>query len=82
VFDRLRRESNGVYETYADVDLNEWITLRIEINGQKARLYINGQKHPSFIAEKMKGNTTSGSIALWVDIGTEGYFKDLKVAKR
>lgn len=81
-FDRLRRESPGLYETYADVDLNEWITLRIEVSGQKARLYINGQKHPSFIVEKMKGETTSGSIALWVDIGTEGYFKDLKVTKR
>ena len=80
-FDRLRRESNGVYETYADVDLNEWITLRIEINGQKARLFINGQKHPSFIVEKMKGDTSNGSIALWVDIGTEGYFKDLRVIK-
>lgn len=81
-FDRLRRESPGLYETYADVALNEWITLRIEINGQKARLYINGQKHPSFIVEKMKGTTTSGSIALWVDIGTKGYFKDLKVIKQ
>jgi len=29
----------------------------------------------------MKGKTESGSIALWVDIGTEGYFKDLKVKK-
>ena len=81
-FDRLRRQSPGLYETYADVGLNEWITLRIEINGQKARLYINGQKHPSFIVEKMKGTTTNGSIALWVDIGTEGYFKDLKVTKQ
>ena len=81
-FDRLRRESPGLYETYADVDLNEWITLRIEVNGQKASLYINGQKHPSFIVEKMKGTTTSGSIALWVDIGTVGYFKEFKVIKQ
>jgi len=27
------------------------------------------------------GTAVSGSIGLWVDIGTEGYFKDLKVGK-
>lgn len=81
-FDRLRREAEGLYETYADVGLNEWITFRIEIDGPKARLYINNQKYPSFIVEEMKGKSRNGAIALWVDIGTEGYFKDLKITKR
>lgn len=35
-FDRLRKESDGMYETTAPVDINEWITMRIEVNGQKA----------------------------------------------
>ena len=81
-FDRLRKESPGLYETYADVGLDEWITFRVELDGGKARLYINNQKYPSFIVEKMKGSTTNGSVALWVDIGTVGYFKDLKVTQR
>ncbi len=80
-FDRLRREGNGEYETYADVGLNEWITLRIEVKGEKAELYINNQKYASFIVDKLKGSTTNGAIAMWVDIGTIGYFKDLKVTK-
>lgn len=78
-FDRLRKESPETYETYADIGLDEWITLRLEINDNKVNLYINGQKHPSFIVEEMKGEVKSGSIALWVDIGTEGYFRDLKI---
>lgn len=81
-FDKLRIEADGAYETYADVGLNEWITMRIEINGGRAALYINGQKHPSFIVQKLKGATTHGQVALWVDIATIGYFKDLKVSKR
>jgi len=81
-FLRLRKEASGTYETYADVGLNEWITLRLEVMGEKAKLYINDQKHPSFIVEKMKGQTTAGLMALWVDIGTEGYFKDLKIRKQ
>jgi hypothetical protein len=81
-FDRLRRESAGLYETYADIGLNEWITFRVEIEGEKAKLFINDQKHPSFIVNKMKRRITKGAIALWVDIGTIGYFKDLKVVKK
>jgi len=81
-FDRLRKESEGMYETTAPVDINEWITMRIEVKGQKAYMYINDAKYSSFVVEKMKGETKSGSIGLWVDIGTIGYFKDLKVTKQ
>lgn len=81
-FNRLRKEANGVYETYADIGLNEWITMRVEIEGEKAVLYINNQKAPSFLVQKMLGISKKGSIALWVEIGTIGYFKDLKVIKK
>ena len=81
-FSRLRKEANGVYETYADIGLNEWITMRVEIEGEKAVLYINNQKAPSFLVQKMLGISKKGSVALWVEIGTIGYFKDLKVIKK
>ncbi|MBX3242833.1 MAG: hypothetical protein KIT80_18130 [Chitinophagaceae bacterium] len=81
-FDRLRKEFPETYETYADIGLDEWITLRLEIIDSKVNLYVNGQKHPSFIVEEMKGSIKKGSVALWVDIGTEGYFKDIKVIKK
>ena len=81
-FDRLRKEAPGVYETYADVGLDEWITLRIEVDGDRAHLFINNQKNPSFIVNGLKSSSTNGTIGLWVDIGTIGYFKDLKVEKR
>jgi hypothetical protein len=82
-FDKLRLpEFQGQYESYADVGLNEWITMRIEFAGKTARVFINNQKHPSFIVSEMKGKTSTGSIALWVDIGTEGYFKDIKILKK
>lgn len=81
-FDKLRIEKDGLYETTAPVDINEWITLRIEITGEKAYLFINNAKYSTFVVEKMKGSTKTGSIALWVDIGTIGYFKDLKITKK
>lgn len=81
-FDRLRKEANGMYETTAPVEINEWITMRIEVTGQKAYMFINDAKYSNFVVEKMKGKTTHGSIALWVDIGTIGFFKDLKVTRK
>ncbi len=78
-FDKLRKEAPGLYETYADIGLDEWITMRIHVSGQRAELYLNDAKYPSFIVDKMKGTSEAGTIGLYVDIGTEGYFKDFKI---
>lgn len=79
-FQRLRKESPEMYESYADMTLDEWITLRIEVDGEKARLYINDNEQPSLIVNDLKlGANTQGAIGLFVDIGTDGLFKDLKV---
>ena len=81
-FDRLRKEAEGVYESYADMGLNEWITMRIEVKGKQAKLFLNDNNQPSLIVNDLKlGDNISGSIGLWVDGGTEGYFKDLKIRK-
>ena len=78
-FDVLRQEAPGLYETYAEIGLDEWITMRIHVMGERAELYINEAKFPSFIVNKMKGTSSAGTIGLYVDIGTEGYFKGLKI---
>lgn len=81
-FQKLRTMAQGMYETTAPVDINEWIAIRIEVNGARAELFVNDSKYSTFIVDKMLGKTAHGSIGLWVDIGTIGYFKDLKVTKR
>ena len=79
-FDRLRTEAPGQYESYADMGLNEWIKIKIEVNGEKAKLYLQESKHPVLIVNDLKhGANASGGIGLWVDVGTEGYFTDLRV---
>lgn len=82
-FETLRKKyPPGMYESAAPVDINEWITMRIEVNGETAELFINDAKYSTFVVGKLLGKTTRGSIALWVDIGTIGYFKELKVTNR
>ncbi len=82
-FDRLRKESSERYEAYADMELNKWINMRIEVNGTQAKLFLDNNQQPSLIVNDLKhGANAFGSIALWVDVGTEGYFKDLKITKK
>jgi len=82
-FDTLRKSfPAGTYEGSAPVALNEWILMRIEVNGETAEMFINDMKYSSFIVEKMLGKHKVGGIGLYVDIGTIGYFRDLKVTKR
>jgi hypothetical protein len=82
-FDRLRKEAPERYESYADMELDKWITMRIEVNGAQAKLFLGNNHQPSLIVNDLKhGANASGAIALWVDVGTEGYFKDLKITKK
>ena len=79
-FERLRKEASGEYESYADMGLNEWIKLKIIVKDSKAKLFINDNKQPSLIVNDLKnGADCHGTVGLWVDIGTEGYFSNLKI---
>jgi hypothetical protein len=79
-FERLRKEFPGEFESYADIGLNEWIKIKIEVKGKHARLFLNDNKQPTLIVNDLKhGDDNSGTVGLWVDIGTEGYFSDLKI---
>lgn len=82
-FDRLRKESPEKYESYADMGLNEWINIKIEVKDENAKLYVNGSEHPVLVVNDLKhGADASGAIGLWVDIGTEGYFTDVRIENR
>jgi hypothetical protein len=81
-YERLRKENPEKYESYADMGLNEWIRMKIEIEGSQARLFLNQSKQPSLIVNDLKqGADRSGSVGLFVDIGTEGYFRNLKITR-
>lgn len=72
----------GAYEGSAPVAMEEWITMRIEVNGETAEMFINDMKYSSFVVNRMLGKNQKGYVGLYVDIATIGYFKDLKVTKR
>ena len=79
-FDRLRKESPERYESYSDMEMNKWITIRIEVKDAHAKLFLNNNTQPSLVVNDLKlGADASGAIGLWAEIGTEAYFSDLKI---
>ena len=68
------------YEAQVDIDLDEWIDFKAVIEDEKATFYINDMQNPTLVVEQMKhGTDARGSVGLFVDIGTEAFYKDLKI---
>ena len=80
LFDRLRDQHPAEYEQPADIAPGEWFTLVVELNDADATAYINGVA--SLSVERPKAPLRTGRLGLFVDIGTEAYFSDLRVEKR
>jgi len=81
-FDRLRTEVPGHYEAYVDLVTGAWTKMRIEVKGNKAKLFVHDNEHPTIIVNDLKhGPDLAGGIGLYIDSGTEGFFKNLMVTQ-
>jgi len=78
-WERLRKETPGVYESYVDLVPGEWTHVRIEFRDRRAALYVNRAAQPALIVNDLKLPPASGGVALWLGAGTEGFFRDLRV---
>ena len=79
---RLRKEFPEKYESYVDLVPGTWTKVRIEVRGEKARLYVHGMKQPTLIVNDVKsGANAKGAIALWIDAGTVAHFRNVVVTK-
>jgi hypothetical protein len=77
---RLRKETPGKYEAYVDLVTNEWTRIKIEVRGERARLYVHDNPQPTLIVNDVKsGATAKGAVALWLGSGTIAHFRDLRI---
>jgi len=76
---RLRQESPGVYESYADMAEGQWMHMKIVVHGRK--LYLGGSAEPCLLINDLKLGDTEGAIALWGGSGTVGYFANLRISE-
>lgn len=80
-WERLRKETPGVYESYADMETGAWTHMKILVSGTRASLYVNGAAQPCLIVNDLKLGDLHGPIALWSHSTTDGYFSNLKLTR-
>lgn len=78
---RLRTETPGQYESYADMQAGEWTQMRVVVHGKEAELYVGGAAQPCLVVKDLKLGESQGGVALWIGPGTEGYFRNVRVAQ-
>ena len=77
---RLRQETPSKYEAYVDLTPGEWTKIKIEVHGDKARLYVHDNAQPALIVNDVKsGAQKRGGVALWVGPETVAHFRSLRV---
>jgi len=77
----LRKEFPEKYESYVDLIAGEWTRVRIEVRGDKARLYVNGLEQPTLLVNDLKQGQSKGAVALWIGPGTLAHFANLRISK-
>jgi len=77
---RLRKETPSKYEAYVDLVPGTWTKIKIEVRGERARLYVHDNEQPALIVNDLKsGASAKGAVALWLGAGTVGHFRNLTV---
>ena len=79
---RLRKEMPSKYEAYVDLVPDEWIKVKIIVEDQSAKLYINEVEQPTLIINNLKtGREAGGNVAFWIHSSTIGRFSNLKITR-
>ena len=76
----LRKEFPEKYETYVDLVAGEWTKVKIEVRGEKARLYVNGVEQPTMLVNDLKQGQSKGAVALWIGTGTVAHFSNVRIS--
>ena len=77
---RLRKETPSKYEAYVDLQPNVWTKIKIEVRGERARLYVHDQEQPTLIVNDLKsGPSGRGAVALSLDRSTIAHVRNVTV---
>ena len=79
---RLRKEEPKKYETYVDLQPGVWTKVKIEVSGEKAKLYVHDADQPVLIVNDLKKGVSKGKIALWLHSSTLAHFRNLTITPK
>jgi hypothetical protein len=76
---RLRREWPSIYESHAELAMETWFKMRIEVAGRAAKLFLNGSTKPALVVDGLKGEDLHGGVGLWGYTDEEAYFSNVRI---
>jgi hypothetical protein len=76
---QLRREWPSVYESHAELAMETWTKVRIEVAGRAAKIFLNGSAKPNLVVDGLKGEDLHGGVALWGYTDEEAYFSNVRI---
>ena len=80
-FAYFRERGIADYEAKADIDMDEWVHIKAEVAGSEGRFYVEDMETPALVVPKMfHGEGARGGVGLYVDNGTDGLFRNLRVS--
>ena len=80
---KLRKETPSRYESYVDIMPATWIHVRIEVDGERARLFVDDRDQPTLVVNDLKsGANGRGSVAIWFEGSTIAHAKNLTITPR
>jgi len=75
----LRRDWPWVYEGHADLRLDGWTHVKIDVAGRTARLYLDHNPQATLVIDGMKGPDLRGGVSLFTFVGQEAYFSNVRI---
>ncbi len=75
----LRRSWPSVYESGAELAMETWTRVRIEVAGRAAKIFLNGSARPSLVVDGLKGEDLHGAVGLWGYTDEESYFSNVRI---
>ena len=79
-FAYFRERGIADYEAKADIEMDEWIKIKAEVEGASARFFVDDMETSALeVAEMFHGAEPRGAVGLYVDNGTEGFFRNLQI---
>ena len=79
-FAYFRERGIADFEAKADIEMDEWVHIKAEIAGAEGRFYVDDMDTPALVVPQMfAGAEARGGVGLYVDNGTDGLFRNLRV---
>ena len=79
-FARFREEAPEQYENPAPVMPDTWHTIRIEVEGAMAKIFVDDGAEPVLVVNDLKlGADSRGAVGLWAGPGTYAFFRNLTI---